>query len=52
MAEVGSETKAGGCGVCVVAMALVMLILFYLLHLAGYVDMSKLIDLIKDLIGL
>ncbi|MHC3130373.1 MAG: hypothetical protein IBV52_09900 [Candidatus Bathyarchaeota archaeon] len=52
MAEVGSETKAGGCGVSVVATVLVMLILFYLLHLAGYVDMSKLIDLIKDFIGL
>lgn len=52
MAEVGTETKAGGCGACVVATVILMLVIFYLLHLAGYVDMSKLIDLIKDLIGL
>lgn len=52
MAEVVSEAKAGGCGACVVATVVLMLAIFYLLHLAGYVDMSKLIDLVKDLIGL
>ena len=52
MAEIGPEVKAGGCGASIVATVIMMLVIFYLLHLAGYVDMSKLIDLVKDLIGL
>lgn len=52
MAEVGPAAKSRGCGASVVATMILMLIIFYLLHLAGYVDMSKLIDLVKDLVGL
>ena len=54
MAEAESQVKAkkGGATATVIVTILVMLLIFYALHLVGYVDMSKLIDLIKGLIGL